>query len=213
MVSKMSFEKTFGLSSVFIESTRIENGGVPESVSAVKIIKEAIHVIGCCYEDKTDWGKEVHAIAFHFTSKLYSISPELILSTHLSSLYVYGQIGWMYGSITDDILTGFKMHCRGWRSIYSMPSRPAFRGSTPANLSDRLHQDLRLALGSIQIFLSRHCPLWYGFREGRLHWLQRLAYVHNIVYPFTSFPLVVYCLIPAICLLTGQFIVPSVSTH
>lgn len=51
-----------------------------------------------------------------------------------------GQIGWIYGSVTEDILTGFKMHCRGWRSVYCMPRRVAFKGSAPINLSDRLQQ-------------------------------------------------------------------------
>ncbi|KAI4372013.1 hypothetical protein MLD38_010301 [Melastoma candidum] len=178
LISQMSFEKTFGLSSVFIESTLMENGGVPESVNPSTLIKEAIHVISCGYEEKTSWGKE---------------------------------IGWIYGSVTEDILTGFKMHCRGWRSIYCMPVRPAFKGSAPINLSDRLHQVLRWALGSVEIFLSRHCPLWYGFGGGRLKGLQRLAYVNTIVYPFTSLPLIAYCSIPAICLLTGKFIIPTLS--
>ncbi|PON41142.1 Cellulose synthase [Parasponia andersonii] len=65
--------------------------------------------------------------------------------------------------------------------------------------------------GMIQIFFSRHCPLWYGFAGGRLKWLQRLAYINTIVYPFTSFPLIAYCSIPAICLLTGKFIIPTLS--
>ncbi|ONM06411.1 Thymidylate kinase [Zea mays] len=67
------------------------------------------------------------------------------------------EVGWIYGSVTEDILTGFKMHCHGWRSVYCMPKRPAFKGSAPINLTDRLHQVLRWALGSVEIFLSKHC--------------------------------------------------------
>lgn len=59
LISQMSFEKTFGLSTVFIESTLLENGGVPDSANPSTLIKEAIHVIGCGYEEKTAWGKEV----------------------------------------------------------------------------------------------------------------------------------------------------------
>lgn len=121
------------------------------------------------------------------------------------------QIGWIYGSVTEDILTGFKMHCRGWKSVYCTPKRAAFKGSAPINLSDRLHQVLRWALGSVEIFLSRHCPLWYAY-GGKLKWLERMAYVNTIVYPFTSIPLLAYCTIPAVCLLTGKFIIPTVST-
>lgn len=59
LISQMSFEKTFGLSTVFIESTMMENGGVAESANPSMLIKEAIHVISCGYEEKTAWGKEV----------------------------------------------------------------------------------------------------------------------------------------------------------
>ncbi|KAL5561995.1 hypothetical protein UlMin_031742 [Ulmus minor] len=120
------------------------------------------------------------------------------------------EIGWIYGSITEDILTGFKMHCRGWKSVYCMPKRPAFKGSAPINLSDRLHQVLRWALGSVEIFLSRHCPLWYAW-GGKLKLLERLAYTNTIVYPFTSIPLLFYCTLPAVCLLTGKFIIPTLN--
>ncbi|KAG2700100.1 hypothetical protein I3760_07G217500 [Carya illinoinensis] len=120
------------------------------------------------------------------------------------------EIGWIYGSVTEDILTGFKMHARGWISIYCMPARPAFKGSAPINLSDRLNQVLRWALGSIEILLSRHCPLWYGY-NGRLKLLERLAYINTIVYPLTSIPLIAYCMLPAFCLLTGKFIIPEIS--
>ena len=119
------------------------------------------------------------------------------------------QIGWIYGSVTEDILTGFKMHARGWRSIYCMPKRPAFKGSAPINLSDRLNQVLRWALGSVEILLSRHCPIWYGY-NGRLKWLERFAYINTTIYPITALPLLMYCTLPAVCLLTNKFIIPQV---
>ncbi|KAK7354769.1 hypothetical protein VNO80_20254 [Phaseolus coccineus] len=177
LMSQKSFEKRFGQSPVFIASTLMENGGLPEGTNSNSLVKEAIHVISCGYEEKTEWGKE---------------------------------IGWIYGSVTEDILTGFKMHCRGWKSVYCMPKRAAFKGSAPINLSDRLHQVLRWALGSVEIFLSRHCPLWYGY-GGKLKYLERLAYTNTIVYPFTSIPLLAYCTIPAVCLLTGKFIIPTLT--
>ncbi|CAL9028368.1 unnamed protein product [Prunus brigantina] len=177
LMSEEKLEKKFGQSSVFVASTLLEDGGTLKSTSPASLLKEAIHVISCGYEDKTEWGKEV---------------------------------GWIYGSVTEDILTGFKMHCHGWRSIYCIPTRPAFKGSAPINLSDRLHQVLRWALGSIEIFLSRHCPLWYGYGGG-LKWLERLSYINATVYPWTSIPLVAYCTLPAVCLLTGKFITPELS--
>lgn len=101
------------------------------------------------------------------------------------------------------------MHARGWISIYCVPPRPAFKGSAPINLSDRLNQVLRWALGSIEILLSRHCPIWYGY-NGRLKLLERIAYINTIVYPITSIPLLAYCMLPAFCLITNKFIIPEV---
>lgn len=178
-MSQVKLEKKFGQSPVFVASTLLEHGGVPHNISPASLLKEAIQVISCGYEDKTEWGKEV---------------------------------GWIYGSVTEDILTGFKMHCHGWRSVYCVPKRPAFKGSAPINLSDRLHQVLRWALGSVEIFLSRHCPIWYGYGGG-LKWLERFSYINSVVYPWTSLPLLVYCALPAICLLTGKFIVPEISNY
>ncbi|KMZ72479.1 Cellulose synthase, family GT2 [Zostera marina] len=177
LMSQTSLEKRFGQSTVFVASTLMENGGVPQSATHEVLLKEAIHVISCGYEDKSDWGAE---------------------------------IGWIYGSVTEDILTGFKMHTRGWRSIYCMPKLPAFKGSAPINLSDRLNQVLRWALGSIEILFSRHCPLWYGY-GGRLKFLERFAYINTTIYPITSIPLLLYCTLPAVCLLTSKFIIPKIS--
>lgn len=102
------------------------------------------------------------------------------------------------------------MHSLGWRSVYCMPEIPAFRGTAPINLSDRLSQVLRWAVGSLEILFSRHCPIWYTLGEGKLKGLQRIAYINSTVYPFSSIPLIVYCVLPAICLLTDKFITPSV---
>ncbi|KAE8726263.1 putative cellulose synthase A catalytic subunit 1 [Hibiscus syriacus] len=158
LMSQKSLEKRFGQSPVFIAATFRELGGIPPSTNPASLLKEAIHVISCGYEDKTEWGKEMHA--------------------------------------------------RGWISIYCMPPRPAFKGSAPINLSDRLNQVLRWALGSIEILLSRHFPIWYGY-NGRLKPLERLAYINTIAYPLTPIALLAYCILPAFCLLTGKFIIPE----
>ncbi|XP_076883425.1 cellulose synthase-like protein D4 isoform X2 [Bidens hawaiensis] len=138
-------------------------------------VAEAVSVISCWYEDKTEWGDRV---------------------------------GWIYGSVTEDVVTGYRMHNRGWRSIYCLTKRDAFRGSAPINLTDRLHQVLRWATGSVEIFFSRNNAF---LASRRLKWLQRLAYINVGVYPFTSLFLIVYCFLPALSLLSGHFIVKNVN--
>ncbi|KAL4380991.1 hypothetical protein HN51_004561 [Arachis hypogaea] len=134
-------------------------------------VAEAIAVISCWYEDKTEWGDRV---------------------------------GWIYGSVTEDVVTGYRMHNRGWRSIYCITKRDAFRGTAPINLTDRLHQVLRWATGSVEIFFSKNNAF---FATRRLKFLQRIAYLNVGIYPFTSIFLVVYCFLPALSLFSGQFIV------
>lgn len=61
-MSQMNFEKKFGQSAIFVTSTLMIEGGVPPSSSPAALLKEAIHVISCGYEDKTEWGLEVMLI-------------------------------------------------------------------------------------------------------------------------------------------------------
>ncbi|CAM6022904.1 unnamed protein product [Sphagnum balticum] len=111
-----NFEKRFGQPPMFVASTHLDN--VPQSANPGSLLKEIVHVISCSYK-KLEWGKEV--------SSSFSIFLPL-------------KFGWIYGSVTEDILTGFKMHCWGWRSIYCMPPWTGFKRSAPINLSHRLVQ-------------------------------------------------------------------------
>ncbi|CAO2839792.1 unnamed protein product [Amaranthus hypochondriacus] len=148
---------------------------VPREPLDAATVAEAISVISCFYEDRTEWGKRV---------------------------------GWIYGSVTEDVVTGYRMHNRGWRSIYCVTKRDAFRGTAPINLTDRLHQVLRWATGSVEIFFSKNNAL---FASRRMKFLQRVAYLNVGLYPFTSLFLIVYCFLPAISLFSGQFIVQSLN--
>ncbi|XP_051142210.1 cellulose synthase-like protein D5 [Andrographis paniculata] len=136
-------------------------------------LAEAVSVVTCFYEDKTEWGKRV---------------------------------GWIYGSVTEDVVTGYRMHNRGWRSVYCVTKRDAFRGTAPINLTDRLNQVLRWATGSVEIFFSRNNAL---FASPRMKFLQRVAYFNVGIYPFTSIFLLVYCVLPALSLFSGKFIVQT----
>jgi len=118
------------------------------------------------------------------------------------------RVGWIYGSVTEDVVTGYRMHNRGWRSVYCVTKRDAFRGTAPINLTDRLHQVLRWATGSVEIFFSRNNAF---LASKRLKFLQRVAYLNVGIYPFTSIFLSMYCLLPALSLFSGQFIVQTLN--
>ncbi|KHN34145.1 Cellulose synthase-like protein D1 [Glycine soja] len=148
---------------------------IPRDLLDASTVAEAISVISCWYEDKTEWGNRV---------------------------------GWIYGSVTEDVVTGYRMHNRGWKSVYCVTKRDAFRGTAPINLTDRLHQVLRWATGSVEIFFSRNNAL---LASPRMKILQRIAYLNVGIYPFTSIFLIVYCFLPALSLFSGQFIVQTLN--
>ncbi|KAL3650653.1 Cellulose synthase-like protein D3 [Castilleja foliolosa] len=189
------FSKRFGNSSFLIDSVpvaefqgrpladhpAVKNGRPPGALTIPRepldasTVAEAIGVISCWYEDKTEWGNRV---------------------------------GWIYGSVTEDVVTGYRMHNRGWKSIYCVTKRDAFRGSAPINLTDRLHQVLRWATGSVEIFFSRNNAF---LASPKMKLLQRIAYLNVGIYPFTSFFLILYCFLPALSLFSGQFIVQTLN--
>uniref|UniRef100_A0A7C9DX19 Cellulose synthase (UDP-forming) n=1 Tax=Opuntia streptacantha TaxID=393608 RepID=A0A7C9DX19_OPUST len=190
-----TFPKKFGNSRFLIDSIpvaefqgrpladhpAVKNGRPPGALTIgrelldASTVAEAINVISCWYEDKTEWGERV---------------------------------GWIYGSVTEDVVTGYRMHNRGWKSIYCVTKRDAFRGTAPINLTDRLHQVLRWATGSVEIFFSRNNAL---LASPKMKILQRIAYLNVGIYPFTSFFLIVYCFLPALSLFSGQFIVQTLN--
>ncbi|CAH9110957.1 unnamed protein product [Cuscuta europaea] len=148
---------------------------IPRDLLDATTVAEAISVISCWYEEKTEWGRRV---------------------------------GWIYGSVTEDVVTGYRMHNRGWKSVYCVTKRDAFRGTAPINLTDRLHQVLRWATGSVEIFFSRNNAL---LASSKMKFLQRIAYLNVGIYPFTSIFLIVYCFLPALSLFSGQFIVQTLN--
>lgn len=118
------------------------------------------------------------------------------------------QIGFMYHSVVEDNLTGFCMHCKGWISVYINPSRPAFLGSAPANLSDCLIQTIRWYSGLLQVGFSKFCPLIYG--PLRMSLLQSMVYASYAFQALSALPMLCYAIVPQLCLLTGIALYPKV---
>ncbi|RCV29921.1 hypothetical protein SETIT_6G052500v2 [Setaria italica] len=118
-------------------------------------------------------------------------------------------IGWVYGTVTEDVVTGYRMHIKGWRSRYCSIYPHAFIGTAPINLTERLYQVLRWSTGSLEIFFSKNNPL---FGSTFLHPLQRVAYINITTYPFTALFLIFYTTVPALSFVTGHFIVQRPTT-
>lgn len=87
LMSQKGLEKRFGQSAVFIAATFMEQGGIPPTTNPATLLKEAIHVISCGYEDKSEWGKEVVEIVNSYViTWTYSKSFKHILSSYKFNL-------------------------------------------------------------------------------------------------------------------------------
>ncbi|CAL9135347.1 unnamed protein product, partial [Musa textilis] len=120
------------------------------------------------------------------------------------------EIGWAYGSITEDNLTGLRIHSMGWRSIYMTPEPPAFLGCAPTGGPASLTQFKRCATGLLEMLLSRKSPI-LAVMEEKLTLRQCLAYLLFLVLPLRSVFELSYALLPAYCLLADSAFLPKAS--
>uniref|UniRef100_J3MLW3 Glycosyltransferase 2-like domain-containing protein n=1 Tax=Oryza brachyantha TaxID=4533 RepID=J3MLW3_ORYBR len=111
-------------------------------------------------------------------------------------------VGWVYDIATEDVVTGFRMHRQGWRSVYASMEPAAFRGTAPINLTERLYQILRWSGGSLEMFFSHSNALLAG---RRLHPLQPVAYLNMSPYPIVTVFIFFYNLFPVMWLVSEQY--------
>ncbi|CAL5072217.1 unnamed protein product [Urochloa decumbens] len=144
----------------------------------------------------------------------HSITPTFLeetvndeLTTLMTCAYEDGtpwgrDVGWVYNIATEDVVTGFRMHRQGWRSIYCSIEPAAFRGTAPINLTERLLQVLRWSGGSLEMFFSHSNAFLAG---PRMHPLQRVAYLNMSTYPIVTIFILAYNLFPVMWLISEQF--------
>ncbi|CAE6025600.1 unnamed protein product [Arabidopsis arenosa] len=116
-------------------------------------------------------------------------------------------IGWLYDSVAEDLNTSIEIHSRGWTSSYISPDTPAFLGSMPQGLPEALLQQRRWATGWIEILFNKQSPLRGMFCK-KIRFRQRLAYL-CIITCLRSIPELIYCLLPAYCLLHNSALFPK----
>eukprot|EP00252_Welwitschia_mirabilis_P023444 TRINITY_DN661_c0_g1_i3.p1 TRINITY_DN661_c0_g1~~TRINITY_DN661_c0_g1_i3.p1 ORF type:complete len:749 (+),score=74.46 TRINITY_DN661_c0_g1_i3:71-2317(+) len=117
------------------------------------------------------------------------------------------EIGWKYGSIVEDVLTGMKIHSLGWKSVFALPENPAFLGCPPTNATDSEVQQRRWVSGLLKIFFSESCPF--------LGWHRKLSLQTRLMYAtFTTWGILgvvtfCYLLVPIYSLLSGKASLPK----
>ncbi|CAN1178021.1 Cellulose synthase-like protein G3 [Linum perenne] len=70
------------------------------------------------------------------------------------------KMGYRYGSLVEDMFTGYSLHCEGWRSMFCCPKRSAFLGDAPISLVDMLTQQKRWAIGVLELALLNHVHIF-----------------------------------------------------
>ncbi|XP_062009430.1 cellulose synthase-like protein H1 isoform X2 [Rosa rugosa] len=127
--------------------------------------------------------------------------------------YEYGtqwgkKVGWMYGSTTEDVLTGLSIHNKGWRSILYAPDPPAFLGCAPTGGPASMTQQKRWATGLLEILLSTNCPI-FGTLFANLQFRQCLAYFWILSWGLRAVPELCYAALPAYSIITNSHFLPK----
>ncbi|XP_051135628.1 LOW QUALITY PROTEIN: cellulose synthase-like protein E1 [Andrographis paniculata] len=120
------------------------------------------------------------------------------------------EMGVKYGCLVEDMLTGLSIQSRGWKSVYFNPKRTAFLGLATTTLEQTLVQHKRWSEGDLQIFLSRHNPVWIGL--GRISVGLMMGYSVYFLWALNCFATLYYSVIPSLYLLKGIALFPQVSS-
>ncbi|KAL6330139.1 hypothetical protein AAG906_040059 [Vitis piasezkii] len=128
--------------------------------------------------------------------------------------YEYGtswgtKIGWLYGTKAEDILTGMRIHAKGWRSTYCQRDPPAFLGCVPSGGPVSLTQRKRWATGLLEVQFSKNSP-FIATLTAKLQYNQCLAYMWILSWGLRSIPELGYIALPAYCIMARSHFLPKV---
>eukprot|EP01018_Ginkgo_biloba_P003010 Gb_04498 [translate_table: standard] len=197
-------------------------GGKPHEpdLNESYLLKTGVKVSPMSYESakkKFGCSPEFLASLFPLDQMVERINPSKMLETAITLANCsyendtdWGKVvGLVYGCAVEDIITGFTIQCRGWRSVMCNPQRKAFLGCAPTNCNEILTQNKRWSAGLLELFLSEYSPYIYGI--GRTPIAQRMCYSYYNIWALRSIPTTCYGLIPAICMHSGLSLFPKVS--
>ncbi|KAK1430651.1 hypothetical protein QVD17_13545 [Tagetes erecta] len=142
-------------------------------------------------------------------NQVLDLAHEVAVSNYEENSTWGSKMGFRYGSLSEDFFTGLHQHCRGWKSIFFHPRRPAFLGDLPITLYDALNQNRRWCIGLLEVVFSKYNPLTFGSLF--MGPLMGLAYAHNAFWPIWSIPIITYSFVPQLALLNGTQVFPEVT--
>ncbi|KAF0893831.1 hypothetical protein E2562_029714 [Oryza meyeriana var. granulata] len=152
------------------------------------------------------------------TEPIVDISSRIEVAKEVAACYYengtrWGQeVGWVYGSMTEDTLTGQRIHSAGWRSTMLETEPLPFLGCTPTGGPACLTQFKRWATGFFEILISQNNPIIATIFK-HLQFRQCLSYLSFYVWPVRGFVELCYSLLAPYCLLTNQSFLTKASEH
>ncbi|KAI3675198.1 hypothetical protein L1987_84784 [Smallanthus sonchifolius] len=135
---------------------------------------------------------------------------------HVASCsYEYGtswgkQVGLLYGSTTEDVLTGLGIHGRGWRSAVTSTDPLAFLGCATTTYQSSLTQQKRWVAGLFEVLFTKKNPLLLTVK-GNLWFRQALGYFYLCLWAVRSVPELCYAFLPAYSIITGLHFLPKIN--
>ncbi|XP_049345478.1 cellulose synthase-like protein E6 [Solanum verrucosum] len=163
-------------------------------------------------EDQTfEWNNKLQEKSTYKTVEELEEASKVVANCSYEEGTQWGkQMGLLYGFPVEDIITGLTIQCRGWKSIYYKPSKPAFLGVAPTILDVALVQHKRWSEGMFQIFISKYCPFIYG--HGKIKLGAQMGYCIYLLWAPLSVPTLTYVLVTSLSLLHGISLFPEMSS-
>ncbi|XP_059449352.1 cellulose synthase-like protein H1 [Corylus avellana] len=119
------------------------------------------------------------------------------------------ELGWRYGSMTEDVLIGLTIHKKGLRSVYCAPNPSAFLGCAPTGGPAAMNQQKRWSTGSLEILFSKNCPI-FAFLFAKLQFRQCLAYLWFFLWGLHSVYEIFYVALLVYSIITNSHLLPKV---
>jgi cellulose synthase/poly-beta-1,6-N-acetylglucosamine synthase-like glycosyltransferase len=114
--------------------------------------------------------------------------------------------------MTEDILTGQRIHAAGWRSAHLDIDPAPFLGGAPIGGPSSLTQYKRWTTGLLEIILSRNNPILACISK-HLEFRQCLGYLVIYMWPVRAPFDLCYALLGPYCLLANKSFLPKVTFY
>ncbi|CAN4096327.1 unnamed protein product [Withania somnifera] len=169
---------------------------------------------GCFFNRRALLGSPSSPEDSHTHNIAISSASVVDLAHHVATCNYEYNTGWgikmgiKYGTLVEDIYTGYMLHCEGWDSIFCNPERPTFLGQVPINLNDVLSQVKRWSFGHLEVLTCKYNPLTFGIKS--LGLLRANCYIHYVLWPIWCVPVTLYACVPQLSLLNNISIFPKV---